>query len=64
VSVRFGGFPYLLVWQKYGAPYICVEPWCGLPDFTDASGKLADKAGIIIAAPGETVVRTHTIRPL
>ena len=64
VSVRFDGFPYLLVWQKYGAPYICVEPWSGLPDFTDASGRIADKAGIIVAAPGETVVRTHTIRLL
>ncbi len=62
VAVRFEGFPYLLIWQKCGAPYICIEPWCGLPDFVDATGRITDKPGIIVAAPGETVVRTHTVR--
>lgn len=62
VAVRFDGFPYLLVWQKCGAPYICVEPWSGLPDFTDSDGTLTGKAGIITAAPGETIVRMHTMR--
>lgn len=62
VAVRFDGFPYLLIWQKCGAPYICIEPWCGLPDFVDATGRIVDKPGIIVAAPGETVVRTHSVR--
>ncbi len=62
VEVRFDGFPYLLIWQKHNAPYICIEPWCGLPDYIDGDGTLAGKAGIITAAPGETIVRTHTVR--
>lgn len=62
VAVRFDGFPYLLIWQKCGAPYICIEPWCGIPDYIDSTGRILEKPGIIVAAPGETVVRTHTVR--
>jgi len=64
VAVRFDGFQYLLIWQKCGAPYICIEPWCGLPDFVDSTGCILEKLGIIVAAPGETIVRTHTVRLL
>lgn len=62
VAVRFDNHPYLLIWQKCGAPYICIEPWCGIPDYVDSTGRILEKPGIIVAAPGETIVRTHTVR--
>ncbi len=47
------GVPYLGVWSKPGgAPFVCIEPWHGLPDSTAATGNLADKEGILGLEPG------------
>lgn len=32
VKVTFGGAPYLGIWAKPGAPYVCIEPWYGVND--------------------------------
>ena len=46
VRVVTDGVPYLGVWSKPGgAPFVCVEPWHGIPDMSDASGELAEKEG-------------------
>jgi galactose mutarotase-like enzyme len=47
------GVPYLGVWSKPGgAPFVCIEPWHGIPDSTAATGTLADKEGIMGLEPG------------
>jgi galactose mutarotase-like enzyme len=52
VTVVTEGVPYLGVWSKPGgAPFLCIEPWHGLPDMSDTSGNLADKEGIISLEP-------------
>jgi galactose mutarotase-like enzyme len=52
VRVVTEGVPYLGVWSKPGgAPFVCVEPWHGIPDMSDASGELAEKEGIIALPP-------------
>lgn len=61
IKVSFPDFPYLLLWQKQGAPYICIEPWCGIPSFTDEQQDLSVKEGLIALPAGETATRTHTI---
>lgn len=61
VAVSFPEFPYLLLWQKQGAPYICIEPWCGIPSFVDEVQDLSIKEGLITLSAGETVTRVHTI---
>lgn len=35
IQVDFDGLDYMFVWTKPGANagYICLEPWCGIPDF-------------------------------
>src|SRR5699024_11050533 len=42
VKLVFDDFDYVGVWSpvKEGkmAPFVCIEPWQGLPDFVDASG--------------------------
>ena len=45
VTVKYHGFPYLGIWQEYGAdtPFICVEPWCGLPDYEGLSRDILKK---------------------
>jgi galactose mutarotase-like enzyme len=52
IKVVTDGVPYLGVWSKpNGAPFVCIEPWHGLPDSTNASGDLAEKEGIISLDP-------------
>ncbi len=61
IKVEFPGFPYLGIWTMPGAPYVCIEPWCGLPDETSSSGKIEEKTGIM-AIPGlASLTRAHTI---
>ncbi len=43
VSLEFNKFPYLGIWQKQGAPYICIEPWYGISDTDDYCGEFKDK---------------------
>ena len=46
ITVSFNGFPYLGIWKKPGARFVCIEPWYGLADYTMHSGKLEEKEGI------------------
>ncbi len=64
VELEFKGFPYFGVWSKPGAPFVCLEPWCGISDAPDATGHLEDKEGIVRLSPGSAFARVVTIRPL
>lgn len=60
-KIDFNGSDYLLVWTIPGAEFICIEPWCGLPDYTDSDRNICTKPGIIKLMPGAAEVRRHTI---
>ena len=52
VKVITEGVPYVGVWSKPGgAPFVCIEPWHGIPDMSDTSGNLVDKEGILSLEP-------------
>lgn len=53
VKVSISDFPYLGLWAKPGAPFVCIEPWLGLADFVGHSKKIEDKKGIEWVAEGE-----------
>lgn len=61
IKVNFEGFNYLLFWTIPGAPFICIEPWCGLPDNVNSDYDFTNKEGILKANPKETVTKTHSI---
>jgi len=46
VGVDFTHFPYLGIWTKPQAPFICIEPWYGLADLINFEGDLKQKEGI------------------
>ncbi len=46
-TFSFENFPYLGLWTKKDADFLCIEPWCGIADSTDASGDITQKEGII-----------------
>lgn len=62
VAVSLAGFPFLGIWAKPGAPFVCLEPWQGLADYIDASGDLLEKTGIIILPAGMTHEASYRIR--
>lgn len=47
--------PFVGIWSQYPktADYVCVEPWWGIADRTDADGKLEDKYGMNHLAKGQ-----------
>jgi len=47
LTVEYKGFPYIAFWSKPKAPYVCIEPWYGISDFENTSGKLEEKKGIL-----------------
>ena len=61
ITLSFPKHDYFLIWQKYGAKYICLEPWCGIPDFIGTGYDISEKIGIIPLEAGKTDVRSHTI---
>ncbi len=62
VDMRFKNFPYLGIWsQSKEAPFICLEPWQGIADSVDSSGKIEEKEGIKQLSPAEEFSCTHTI---
>ena len=46
LKVEFSDFPYLGIWTKENAPFLCIEPWLGIADNVDATGDLTQKEGI------------------
>jgi galactose mutarotase-like enzyme len=50
--VEFPDMPYLGLWSKPGAPFICIEPWHGLSDPVGFSGAFAQKPGVFMVPPG------------
>ena len=49
----FTGFPYLALWSKKGAPFVCIEPWFNTADKIDSSRKFEDKENILKLKPNE-----------
>ena len=50
----YTGFPVLVLWSppKKHSPFICLEPWVGLPAMPDESGNFEDKPYVITLPAG------------
>ncbi len=46
IDFTLGGAPYLGIWAKPGAPYVCIEPWYGVNDGQVPVGDFSQKEGI------------------
>ena len=53
LEIAFPDTPYLGVWQKPGANFICIEPWAGIADDAGFAGDFRDKRGVMSLIPGE-----------
>lgn len=52
IAFAIEGFPSLAFWNKPPGPYLCIEPWHGLPEPADFTGTLAERPGTIMLQPG------------
>lgn len=64
LKMTYGKAPFLGLWAKPGAPYVCIEPWHGFCDNPGVSGKLEEKPQIIKLGAGEKFVFSYTIEIL
>lgn len=57
-SVRFSfpEFPYLGFWHapRTEAPYVCIEPWCGMPSYDGIVDDFSKKRDLFRLQPGQT----------
>jgi len=61
ISVEFGDFPYLGIWAKPKAPYVCIEPWLGIADSYDADRNLENKEAILRLESKKGFTATYSI---
>ena len=64
LKVHFDHFPYLGIWTKPNAAFLCIEPWCGLADNGNHNGNLEEKEGINLLEPNEDFLRAIRIEIL
>jgi galactose mutarotase-like enzyme len=55
IRVSYPDSPYLGIWTKPGANFICIEPWNGIADPQGFSGDFSRKPGIFHIAPNAQV---------
>ena len=55
------GFPNFGIWAAPGAPFVCLEPWCGRCDNFGYEGELQDKPGINSLNVDETFKKVYSI---
>ncbi len=61
LSFTFTGFPYLGIWAAKDAPFICIEPWCGIADSVGSNQDFTEKEGIVNLPAGESFERTWRV---
>lgn len=61
LTMDFTGFPYLAIWTKPRAPFICIEPWMTTADNVNGSGVFRQKTDILLLPPKQEYECKYTI---
>lgn len=51
LKVEWKNFKNLGIWTKTNAPFLCIEPWIGYSDSTNANQQILDKDAITLLSP-------------
>lgn len=64
IEFRFPKFDLLAVWSAPGkrAPFLCLEPWSGLPAFENETGNIEDKPYVRYLQPGKSYQTSYSMR--
>lgn len=65
IDMATANLPNFALWQKPGAPFLCLEPWHGTAPWNDQGNALENRNGVLVLAPGasETFHMDLTITP-
>lgn len=61
IRVQFDDFNYLGLWAKSNAPFVCIEPWLGITDAENSTGKFEDKEGLLTLEATKTFKALYSI---
>ena len=63
VEMDFSGFPVLGVWTppQKNAPFVCLEPWHGLPAMTFESGEFCEKPHLVRVDSGNEATLSYSL---
>ncbi len=61
LKLHLNGWPYLGIWAKPGASFVCIEPWHGLADAIDFDNEVNKKEGIIMLLSKDQFRREFSI---
>lgn len=61
LTMDFTGFPYLAIWSKPNAPFICIEPWYATADSIKSSGVFTQKPDLISLKTDEEFECKYTV---
>lgn len=61
LRMTFEEFPYFGIWAAKNAPFVCLEPWCGIADSVNTTQDLTEKEGINKLGSRKRFERTWTI---
>ena len=62
-KVNTDGYPCLVLWQSPSEqhPFVCIEPWYGLPDCADTNHRWEEKAGLVTLQPGKSFTTNQSL---
>lgn len=61
LAFHYKGFPYLGIWSKPEAAFICIEPWLNTADKIDSTGKFEEKENLIYLNPEEVFETEYSV---
>lgn len=62
LSFEFKDFPYLGIWSKPGAHFICIEPWFNTADKVSSNGIFEEKEDLIELKPNQEFQTHYTVK--
>ena len=57
----FNDFPFFGIWAAKDAPFVCLEPWCGIADGVETNQQLNNKEGINVLPVNEYWQRSWSV---
>lgn len=61
IKVTLDSWPYLGIWAKPNANFICIEPWQGIADSSDFEGEVTQKEGILMLPARASIKKSFEI---
>lgn len=61
LNVSFPDFPFMGIWAKPKANFVCIEPWQGVADSENSTQLLKDKEGIVALDKSKIYSASYTI---